>query len=82
MTVSIDNFTFTPTQITVPSGSKIIWTNGDDIPHTITHATEPRLFKSAVMDTGETFSFVFTTHGTYAYFCSLHPHMQATVVVT
>ena len=27
------------------------------------------------------YTFTFTTPGTYAYFCSLHPHMTGTIVV-
>ncbi|HXW26792.1 MAG TPA: plastocyanin/azurin family copper-binding protein, partial [Xanthobacteraceae bacterium] len=32
--------------------------------------------------TDDTFAFTFTTPGTYEYFCSLHPHMKAAVVVS
>ncbi len=79
--INIDNFTFSPAVVTVPVGTKLKWTNRDDIPHTVTDAAEKRAFKSAPLDTGDTFSFVFTSPGTYHYFCSLHPHMQGTVVV-
>ena len=81
MAVSIDNFSFTPATITVPAGTHVTWTNNDDIPHTVTDAAIPHAFKSAPLDTGETANFTFTKPGTYAYFCSLHPHMQGTVVV-
>ena len=74
--VNIDNFTFSPAQITVAPGTKITWTNRDDIPHTVTDAGKPRTFKSAALDTGDAFSFAFSTPGTYYNFCSLHPHMQ------
>jgi plastocyanin len=33
--VTIDNFTFKPDVITVPIGTRIVWENDDDIPHTI-----------------------------------------------
>ncbi len=79
--VNIDNFSFSPAQITVAAGTKVVWANRDDIPHTVTDAGEPRAFKSAALDTGDPFSFVFSAPGTYHYFCSLHPHMQGTVVV-
>ena len=79
--VNIDNFTFAPAEITVAPGTKVTWTNRDDIPHIVTDAAEPRGFKSPPLDTGNTFSYVFTKTGTYHYFCSLHPRMQGTVVV-
>jgi plastocyanin len=77
--VKIDNFTFNPQQITVKSGTTVTWTNGDDIPHTVTSKT--MVFKSNALDTGDKFSFTFTTPGTYAYFCALHPHMTGSIVV-
>jgi plastocyanin len=79
--VHIDNFAFGPARITVAPGTKVTWDNRDDIPHTVTDAAEPREFKSAALDTGDAFSHVFSLPGTYRYFCSLHPHMQGTVVV-
>ncbi len=78
-TVRIDNFTFTPAEITVPPGTTVIWTNGDDIPHTVV-ATN-KAFRSKVLDTDEHYSFTFTAPGAYEYFCSLHPHMQGKVIV-
>jgi plastocyanin len=77
--VKIDNFTFAPQQITVKSGDTVTWTNRDDIPHTVTSKT--LAFRSKAMDTDDKFSFTFTTPGSFAYFCSLHPHMTGTVVV-
>jgi len=77
--VKIDNFTFSPQQITVKAGDTVTWTNRDDIPHTVTSKT--MAFRSKAMDTDDKFSFTFTTPGAYAYFCSLHPHMTGSVVV-
>ena len=77
--VTIDNFTFAPQQVTVKTGTTITWTNQDDIPHAI--ASSAKVFKSKALDTGDKFSFTFTTPGTYEYFCSLHPHMTGTIVV-
>jgi plastocyanin len=80
-TVGIDNFTFTPSALVVTAGTKVVWTNRDDIPHTITDASESRAFKSAALDSDDSFSYVFSRPGTYSYFSSLHPHMRGTVVV-
>lgn len=79
ITVKIDNFTFTPQKLTVKAGDTVTWENVDDIPHTVV-ATN-RSFKSKALDTNDKFSFTFTTAGTIEYFCSLHPHMKASVVV-
>ena len=77
--VKIDNFSFTPTTLTVPAGTKVTWTNGDDVPHTITSSEHK--FSSKALDTDEQFSYNFTDPGTYEYFCSLHPKMTAKVIV-
>jgi amicyanin len=77
--VGIDNFTFNPQQLTVKAGATVTWTNKDDIPHAI--AAVNKQFKSKALDTSDSYSFTFTTPGTFAYFCSLHPHMTGTIVV-
>jgi plastocyanin len=77
--VKIDNFSFTPTTITVKAGTQIVWTNGDDIPHTV--VSNDQSFKSKVLDTDEKFTFMASKPGTYSYFCSIHPKMTGKVVV-
>jgi amicyanin len=77
--VAIHNFTFVPQNLTVKAGTTVTWTNKDDIPHAI--AAVDKGFKSKVLDTDDAYSFTFTTPGTYAYFCSIHPHMTGTIVV-
>src|SRR5580658_2698623 len=78
--VSIDNFTFTPQKLTVKAGTTVTWTNKDDIPHGIA-ATGNSFKRSNAMDTDDSYSFAFTTPGTYQYFCYIHPHMTGTIVV-
>jgi len=77
--VTIDNFTFSPQQITVKAGDTVTWINHDDIPHTATSKTG--VFRSKALDSDDKFSFTFATPGTYAYFCALHPHMTGSIVV-
>ena len=79
--VVIDNFSFSPAEITVQAGVTVTWTNKDDMPHTITAAAHPPQFRSNALDTGDKVSFVFATPGIFHYFCSLHPQMQGTVIV-
>jgi plastocyanin len=77
--VQIDQFAFVPQRVIVKAGTTVTWINQDDVPHTI--ASSDKLFKSKALDTGDKFSFTFTTPGTYAYFCSVHPHMTGALVV-
>jgi plastocyanin len=76
--ITIDNFSFSPAQLTVKTGTTVTWKNQDDIPHTVVSAGK---FKSKALDTDDSYSFTFTTAGDYTYFCSLHPHMTGTIKV-
>src|SRR5215472_2550871 len=78
--VAIDNFSFGPQTLTVRAGTTVTWANRDDIPHRI--ASSNNAFKkSGALDTDDSYSFTFTTPGTYQYFCYLHPHMVGSIVV-
>jgi plastocyanin len=79
--VVIDNFTYRPARLTVKAGTKVTWVNRDDVPHTATSTARPKKFDSGTLDTDQRFSFVFKTPGVYPYFCAVHPHMTATVIV-
>jgi amicyanin len=78
--VSITNFKFNPATLTVPVGATVTWTNQDEEPHSV--AGKDGSFHSPGMDTHGTYSFTFTTPGSYDYICSIHPFMTGTVVVT
>jgi plastocyanin len=73
------NFMFAPASITVKAGTTVIWTNRDEEPHTVVSVTG--LFRSAALDTNESFSFTFEKAGTYQYLCTIHPRMIGTIVV-
>lgn len=79
--VVIDNFAYSPREITVAPGSRVLWVNRDDVPHTVTSTAKPKAFDSGAVDGKESFAFVFQTPGTYEYFCALHPHMTGKVIV-
>ena len=79
--IRIDNFAYVPQKLTVAVGTKVTWTNADDVPHTATSMDDPQTFDSGPVDTDETFSFTFTKAGTYSYYCKVHPHMKGTIVV-
>ena len=61
-------------------GTKVTWTNKDDIPHGIASSSNA-FARSQALDTNDKFSFTFTKPGTYQYFCYIHPHMVGSVVV-
>jgi plastocyanin len=77
--VFIQGMAFNPATITVAANTTITWTNKDAVGHTVT--SDDSLFDSGIIGTNETFSFTFTTAGTYPYHCTPHPSMKATVKV-
>jgi len=78
--INIDNFSFSPGVSNIPAGTKVTWTNHDDIPHNVISAEKH--FASPVLDTDQSFSFSFEKPGRYAYYCSIHPKMTGKVVVS
>jgi amicyanin len=77
--VTIDNFSFTPPELTVAVGTTVKWVNHDDIPHNVV-ATN-KAFRSKPLDTDDSYSFTFASAGTFDYFCGLHPKMQGKIIV-
>jgi plastocyanin len=77
--IRIDNFSFTPMDLTIPTGTQVAWVNKDDVPHNVISVDHQ--FKSQALDTDERFSFTFQHPGTYEYFCSVHPKMTGKIVV-
>jgi len=89
--VSIADFAFSPSALTVKAGTAVTWTNNDGAPHTVTSTDGPSTsaqttgaFDSGDLGQGETFSFTFDEAGTYYYDCTIHAaqaSMHGVVVV-
>jgi plastocyanin len=78
--VSIKDFAYDPSTITVPAGTTVIWTNLDTVPHTVTSTTGK--FDSGILGPGRQFNYIFNDLGTYDYYCTIHTYMKGQVVVT
>jgi plastocyanin len=78
-TVAIDNFAFAPATLTVTAGATVTWKNEDDSPHRI--GDKNGTFKSAALDTDDTFSHTFAAAGEYPYICTIHPYMVGKIIV-
>lgn len=79
--VTINGFTFMPAMITVPVGTRVVWTNQQpSVPHTVT--SDSGVWDSGTLGTGATFAFTFNQVGSFPYHCNIHPNMHGMVVVT
>jgi plastocyanin len=78
-TVTIENMQFTPAHLSVHRGDRIVWVNKDLFPHTVTAAG--KVFDSGSIDAGSSWTYRAAAAGEYAYSCTLHPTMKATLTV-
>ncbi len=60
-TIVMKNFDFAPMAMTVNAGTTVTWRNMDEEPHTV--VSTDGLFRSAALDTKETFTFKFAKAG-------------------
>ena len=77
--VDIAKFAFAPKEITIAPGTKIVWTNHDETPHTVT--SNDKSFASKGLDTDDKFEHTFASEGDFRYICTVHPFMAGVVHV-
>lgn len=77
--VTIVDFDFQSATLTVNPGDTVMWTNMGGATHTTTSDTP--MWDSSSLPSGGTFSFRFTTAGTFSYHCTIHPGMRGVVFV-
>ena len=77
--VDISKFVFNAKEITVAPGTKVVWTNHDDTPHSV--AANDKSFSSKGLDTDDKFEHTFAKPGDFGYICSVHPFMTGIVHV-
>ena len=77
--IDIQGYAFSPSSITINVGDTIVWTNYDSASHTVT--SNDGTFDSGSISNGNTFSFTFTSAGTFNYYCAPHPNMTGSVTV-
>ncbi len=75
--VSIVDFTFTPANMSIAPGTTVVWTNMDDVDHTVTSDS----FSSSALEPGDSFSYTFEEEGEFSYECSFHPQMTGKITV-
>ena len=73
---------FNPTAVRARVGQQVTWANADGSPHNVRYVSGPRFQDSPTIRTGGRFALRLTQAGTIQYYCSLHPWMKATIVVS
>ena len=77
--LNIAKFAYAPKDITIAPGTKIVWTNRDETPHTVT--SNDKSFASEGLDTDDKFEHTFVSEGDFSYICTVHPFMTGVVHV-
>lgn len=77
--VTIENYAYQPDPITIALGTTVVWTNRDEVQHTV--VSNDKLFLSPELEANQHFEFTFKKAGTFPYHCSLHPEMKGEVIV-
>jgi len=81
--IEVADFTFAPPTLTVKVGTTVTWHfDQPSAPHNVVSLTTPVLFNSGTPKGTGTYSFTFTTPGTFPYLCQIHPSMKGTIIVT
>lgn len=78
-TIIIEGMRFSPETLEIRVGDTVQWINKDIVPHNAT-ATN-RSFESPELASGASWQYKAERKGNFAYFCTLHPPMQATLIV-
>ena len=77
--VTISDFQFAPTSVTIDVGDTVTWTTDGPTPHSAT--ADDGSFDTGIFEAGQSRSETFDQAGTFAYFCTPHPNMRGTITV-
>ncbi len=77
--VEIKSFKFSPANLTVKSGDRIVWKNLDVVPHTATD--EAGAWNSGNLNNGDSWSLIAGASGESSYICAYHPAMKGKIIV-
>jgi plastocyanin len=80
VTIKMQRESFVPAKIEVAVGSRITWTNTDEVPHSVT-ALDGR-FDSGPILPGKSFQWTPQEAGTLNYHCIFHPSMTAALTAS
>jgi plastocyanin len=79
---------YQPNPVNVTVGQELVWTNNDTQIHTVTSGAGPSdpqsgdVFNSGIMSPKATFGYIFNQTGEVPYYCTLHPQMIGTVIIS
>ncbi|MGH9096052.1 MAG: cupredoxin domain-containing protein [Acidimicrobiales bacterium] len=80
-TITIKNFSFSPSDMTVAPGAPVTVTNDDSVAHTLTSKSGG--FDTGNIQAGQSKTFTAPNRaGSYPYICTIHQYMTGTLTVS
>jgi plastocyanin len=79
--VQMKDILFVPEKVSARVGQTVVWTNEDDVAHTV-KAKSGADFASKALSKGDTYKAKLTKAGTIDYVCTIHPSQTGTITVT
>ncbi|HVO90037.1 MAG TPA: plastocyanin/azurin family copper-binding protein [Casimicrobiaceae bacterium] len=77
--MTLEGVGFVPDTLSVRRGDTIVWVNKDPFPHTVTDTHGA--FDSGSIGAGRSWRYTAAQSGRFAYVCTFHPNMKATLDV-
>ena len=77
--LAVDIVDFAHASRTVAVGDTVLWTNRGSAPHTATAIGGE--WNSGTLTAGGSFQRTFSSAGSFAYLCTIHPFMTGTITV-
>jgi plastocyanin len=77
--VTMKDLAFVPKVVHVAAGTTVVWTNRDDVLHTVTSGTTADAGKwvsSPLLSYGKSFRVRFDRAGAFPYFCKPHSYNE------
>jgi plastocyanin len=86
VTVTTKGIAFVPQHILISKGTRITWTNEDNVTHYVNTDSHPAHtyyleMNSKALNKGDTYSIVLDMPGVYLYHCSAHTNMKGSIIV-
>ncbi len=78
VTVEIKGFKYSPAEVTLAPGTRVVWINRDTPKHNVVFDNK---VSSPLLAKNEQWSMEFKTPGTYQYLCGPHPWMKGVIIV-
>ncbi len=79
--IAIRNFQFSPSSVTVRVGDVVVFTNYDQVQHTVTSDTGAFAQQTVAPNNEAIIATANMSKGTYGFHCSIHPTMTGTIII-